>query len=273
MFRPLEAPPPRTLGEAVRGRTRGPKKIFLSFSTVGGAPSPDPRGARVRLQRCSGGVPGARNLDRWRRPLPGPSGRRGSPPTVRSGCTRFSKRVSARNRKPSFRERRPPGDGPDQPQDSCPTLGGPVPGRLRRHTPARTLVLFRQLRRPTGKRDPPSEGPRRPAQRWRQGGRLLRPAGSPPPAREGPRRGGGPRGPFLCAPPGADRSVARPRRPVRPSRPTTEPVAGFQRSLPGLRGDDPPCARGGPSGEHRVSRTLPARPPTGSPQRRRVTRR
>ena len=180
--RPIPGPsgssgPPPTV---FRGSTRGTENrvgFFLSFSTVGGDLSPDPRGARVRLQRCSGGVPGARNFDRWRRPLPGPSGRGGSPPTVRSGCTRFSKRVSARNRKPSFRKRRPPGGGPDQPQDSCPTLGGPRPGRLRRHTPVRTLVLFRQphtdrLANVTRHRRAPAGQPR--AGVWADGSSGLR---------------------------------------------------------------------------------------------------
>ena len=117
-----------------------------------------------------------------------------SPSTVRTALPRPSKLPSARFQKPSFRKQRPPDSGPDRPQDRLPTPGGPCPGSLRRNRPVQTAVLCEsapaRTRRSIGKRDPPSEGPRRPASRRRSGGRFLRPAGSPlRPGRASARRG------------------------------------------------------------------------------------
>ena len=103
------------------------------------------------------------------------------------------------------------------------------------------------LIRPTGIRGPPSEGPRRPQPTalGASGGRFLRTKAGPPlPLRPGPmgaRCGAGLGGFFFPSPPpvsskppaaGAWLSAARPRRPVCPSCPTTEPVAGFRRPSP-----------------------------------------
>ena len=79
-------------------------------------------------------------------------------------------------------------------------------------------------------------------------------------ARGGPVHAG--RAPALPArlPPGPKASVARPRRPVCPSGPPTEPAAGS--GVPRLTPGAPPRSRGGSSGKHDVSRTLPKRKKT-----------
>lgn len=60
--------------------------------------------------------------------------------------------------------------------------------------------------------------------------------------------------------PGAGRFVARSRRPVCPSGPSTEPVAGFAGAPSQAPRSD---ARGAASGEHEVSQTLHPRPAPG----------
>ena len=130
-----------------------------------------------------------------------------------------------------------------------PTQRGACPACLRCYTPVPTLVLFRfkifffqspfhltdRLANVTGHRRAPAGQPRAGVRADGSSGLPVRLYG-----REGHAR----RGSEGTLPPRssrAARSVARPRRPVCPSGPSTEPVAGSERP-PGR----PPRARGGP---------------------------
>ena len=219
VFQPLKARPPQTLGDLFCLQRCGPlypvlpsyqrhfsrKPVFEHREArrnppgVPGAPREPRRGYR-EARRNAAGVPGARSCEIFQsfstvegKASPDPRGPI-LPSTVRTALPRPSKLPSARFQKPSFRKQRPPDSGPDRPQDRLPTPGGPCPGSLRRNRPVQTAVLCEsapaRTRRSIGKRDPPSEGPRRPASRRRSGGRFLRPAGSPlRPGRASARRG------------------------------------------------------------------------------------
>ena len=133
------------------GSTRGLKLGFLSkcFDRRRG-PVPEPPGAEG-VPRRAGSTRGlklgflSKCFDRRRGTRPRTSGRR--PPTVAETKTDISKLPSSRFQKPSFRKHRPPGGGPERPQDLRPTLGGCRPGRLCRNSPLRTAVLCHALLR------------------------------------------------------------------------------------------------------------------------------